>query len=469
MAHDVMTQAPSQTGPLTLHGHDVDGVNRCVHCGLCLSYCPTFSILGTEMDSPRGRIFLIKSLAEGRIALSDATVSHLDLCLGCRACEPVCPSGVPYGQLIEAARADIETRRPGGLLRRLFRWLNFAVLLPNPRMLGLAATGLRFYQVSGLQRLARACGLLRLLPSPLADWEPLLPVLPPAEERAPLPALTPAEGVKRARVGMLTGCIQQIAFGSQNRATARVLAKNGVEVAAPPEQTCCGALHAHAGEHDLAITLAKRTIEVFEAAKVDCVVVNTSGCGAHMKNYGILLAGDPAWSERARFFSSRVRDLAEFLAEEPLRGPLGRVTKTVTYHDPCHIVHGQKISKPPRELLAQIPGVTVVPLAEADRCCGSAGTYNLTQPEMARQLQSRKVAHIRETGAEAVVTSNPGCIIQIVQGLEAAGAPVKVLHLVELIDESYRSAPQAPHPTLSPEGRGKSSQKPSPPSRERAG
>jgi glycolate oxidase iron-sulfur subunit len=468
MAHDVMTQAPSQTGPLTLHGHDVEGVNRCVHCGLCLSYCPTFSILGTEMDSPRGRIFLIKSLAEGRIALSDATVSHLDLCLGCRACEPVCPSGVPYGQLIEAARADIETRRPGGLLRRLFRWLNFAVLLPNPRMLGLAATGLRLYQVSGLQRLARACGLLRLLPSPLADWEPLLPVLPPAEERAPLAALTPAEGVKRARVGMLTGCIQQIAFGSQNRATVRVLAKNGVEVAAPPEQTCCGALHAHAGEHALAITLAKRTIEVFEAAKVDCVVVNTSGCGAHMKNYGILLAGDPAWSERARLFSSRVRDLAEFLAEEPLRGPLGRVTKTVTYHDPCHIVHGQKISKPPRELLAQIPGVTVVPLAEADRCCGSAGTYNLTQPEMARQLQARKVAHIRETGAEAVVTSNPGCIIQIVQGLEAAGAPVKVLHLVELLDESYRNAPQAPHPALSPEGRGKS-QKPSPPSGERAG
>jgi len=440
MAHDVMTQASSQTGPLTLHGHDVEGVNRCVHCGLCLSYCPTFSILGTEMDSPRGRIFLIKSLAEGRIALSDATVSHLDLCLGCRACEPVCPSGVPYGQLIEAARADIETRRPGGLLRRLFRWLNFAVLLPNPRALGLAATGLRLYQVTGLQRLARACGFLRLLPSPLADWEPLLPVLPPAEERAPIPALTPAEGVKRARVGMLTGCIQQIAFGSQNRATARVLAKNGVEIVAPPEQTCCGALHAHAGEHDLAITLAKRTIEVFEAAKVDCVVVNTSGCGAHLKNYGILLAGDPAWSARAQIFSSRVRDLAEFLAEEPLRGPLGRVTKTVTYHDPCHIVHGQKISKPPRELLAQIPGVTVVPLAEADLCCGSAGTYNLTQPEMARQLQSRKVAHIRQSGAEAVVTSNPGCIIQIVQGLEAAGAPVKVLHLVELIDESYRNA-----------------------------
>ena len=255
-------------------------------------------------------------------------------------------------------------------------------------------------------------------------------------------------------MGLLTGCIQQVAFGSQNRATARVLAKNGAEVVAPPEQACCGALHAHAGEHDLAVALAKRAIEVFEAAKVDCVVVNTSGCGAHMKAYGTLLADDPAWRERARHFASRVRDLSEFLVEEPLRGPLGPVKKTVTYHDPCHIVHGQKISKPPRALLAQIPGLTVVPLKESDWCCGSAGTYNLTQPEMARTLQERKVAHIRETGAEAVVTANPGCIIQIVQGLEAAGAPVKVLHLAELLDESYRNAPP---------------RSPSPPSGERAG
>ena len=301
--------------------------------------------------------------------------------------------------------------------------MNFAVLLPRPRLLGLAAAGLRFYQVSGLRGLVRATGLLKLLPSPLADWEPLLPSLPPARERAPLPELTPADSPRRARVGMLTGCIQQIAFGSQNRATARVLARNGAEVVAPRAQTCCGALHAHAGEHDLAVALAKRTIEVFEAANVDAVVVNTSGCGAHMKAYGTLLADDPAWRERAASFAARVRDLSEFLATEPLRGPLGAVSKTVTYHDPCHVVHGQKISKQPRALLGQIPGLKLVPLKESDWCCGSAGTYNLTQPEMARQLQERKVAHIRETGAEAVVTANPGCIIQIVQGLEAAGSP----------------------------------------------
>src|SRR5215510_9828537 len=471
MAHETLTAPPA--GPLTLHGHDVEGVNRCVHCGLCLPYCPTFSILGTEMDSPRGRIFIVKSLAEGRLKLGDATVSHLDLCLGCRACETVCPSGVPYGQLIEAARAEIERQRPGGPLRRLFRWLNFGLLLPHPRLLSLAAAGLRFYQASGLQRLVRATGLLKLLPSPLKDWEPLLPALPPASERAPLPELTHAEGAFRARVGMLTGCIQQVAFGSQNRATARVLAKNGCEVVAPRAQTCCGALHAHAGEHDLAVDLAKRTIEAFEAAKVDAVIVNTSGCGAHMKAYGTLLAGDPAWRDRAARFAARVRDVSEFLAAEPLRGPLGPVRRTVTYHDPCHVAHGQKIRREPRALLAQIPELTVVELPEADWCCGSAGTYNLVQPEMARRLQDRKIAHIRETGADAVVTANPGCIIQIVQGLEAAGAHVQVLHLAEVLDEAYRNAPtssrrEPPHPGPLPRVEREQAE-PSPPEGERAG
>ena len=435
MAHD--TETAPLAGPLQLHGHDVEGVNRCVHCGLCLAYCPTFSILGTEMDSPRGRIFLIKSMAEGRIGLTDSAAAHLDLCLGCRACETVCPSAVPYGQLIEAARADIERQRPGGVLRRLFRWVNFDVLLPHPRLLSLAAAGLRFYQVSGLQRLVRASRLLRLVPGPLASWEPLLPVIPPAAARAPLPEVTPAEGAKRATVGLLTGCIQQVAFGPHNRATARVLARNGVEVIAPRTQTCCGALHAHAGEHATALELAKSTIMAFESAGVEQVVVNTSGCGAHMKAYGTLLAGDPVWAERARRFAMRVSDISEFLAREPLRGPLRPVSRTVTYHDPCHVAHGQKIRKEPRALLAQIPGLTVRELHEADWCCGSAGTYNLTQPEMAGQLQRRKVENIRATGADAVVTANPGCIIQIQQGLEGGARPIRVLHIVELLDEAY--------------------------------
>ncbi|HZV95609.1 MAG TPA: heterodisulfide reductase-related iron-sulfur binding cluster [Candidatus Nitrosocosmicus sp.] len=436
MAHG--TETAPVAGPLRLHGHDVEGVNQCVHCGLCLAYCPTFSILGTEMDSPRGRIFLIKSMAEGRIGLTDSAAAHLDLCLGCRACETVCPSGVPYGQLIEAARADIERQRPGGPLRRLFRWVNFSVLLPHPRLLSLAAAGLRFYQVSGLQRLVRASGVLRLLPGPLASWEPLLPSIPAAADRAPLPAVTPADGVKRATVGLLTGCVQQVAFGPQNRATARVLARNGVEVIAPHTQSCCGALHAHGGEHDTALELARKTIIAFESAGVEQVVVNTSGCGAHMKAYGTLLADDPKWAERARRFAGRVSDISEFLAREPLRGPLRPLARTVTYHDPCHVAHGQKIRKEPRALLHQIPGLTVKELHEADWCCGSAGTYNLTQPEMAGQLQRRKIENIRATGAEAVITANPGCIIQIQQGLAGGARPIRVLHIVELLDEAYR-------------------------------
>jgi glycolate oxidase iron-sulfur subunit len=442
MAHGSDTLA-APPGPLTLHGHDVEGVNRCVHCGLCLAYCPTFSLLGTEMDSPRGRIFLIKSMAEGRIALTDSTAAHLDLCLGCRACETVCPSGVPYGQLIEAARADVERQRPGGVLRRLFRWVNFSVLLPHPRLLSLAAAGLRLYQVSGLQRLARATGIVRLLPPPLPAWEPLLPHIPSRADRAPLPEVTRAEGGKRVTVGLLTGCVQQVAFGPQNRATARVLAKNGVEVVAPRTQTCCGALHAHGGEHATALEQAKKTIEAFESAGVEQVVVNTSGCGAHMKAYGTLLAGDPAWAARAERFAARVRDVSEFLAREPLRGPLAAVRRKITYHDPCHVAHGQKIRKEPRQLLAQIPGLEVVELREADWCCGSAGTYNLTQPEMATRLQERKVQNIRATGADAVVTANPGCIIQIAQGLaQDGGKPVKVLHIVELLDAAYVPEPR---------------------------
>ncbi|HEU5323202.1 MAG TPA: heterodisulfide reductase-related iron-sulfur binding cluster, partial [Methylomirabilota bacterium] len=338
-ATDATSPAP---GALALHGLSVDGVNQCVHCGLCLAYCPTFSELGTEMDSPRGRIFLIKSLAEGRIGLTDSTVRHLSLCLDCRACETVCPAGVPYGRLIEAAKVEIERVRPGGAARRLFRWVNFGVLLGHPRALGLAAAALRLYQVSGLQRLARRSGLVRRLPGTLPAWEALLPAVPGAAARAPLPPLVPAEGARRGRVAMLTGCVQSVVFGEHNRATARVLARNGWEVAVPAAQGCCGALNAHGGDHARALEMARRTIAAFAEAQAEAVVVNTSGCGAHMKAYGTLLAGDPAWAERAARFAASVRDVAELLAREPLRGPLREVGLTATYHDPCHVVHGQK-------------------------------------------------------------------------------------------------------------------------------
>lgn len=443
MAHAATLEPLDLTHRLaTLEGVD-EGVNTCIHCGLCLPYCPTYAELGTEMDSPRGRIVLIKSLAEGRIALTESVVEHLSLCLGCRACETVCPSGVPYGQLIEAAKAEIERQRPGGPLRRLFRWVNFALLLPRPRLLGLAASALRFYQRSGLQGAVRATGLVRVLPGTLPAWEALLPDLPPAHERGPLPEVVPAAGARRARVGLLTGCVQAVLFGPHNRATARVLALNGAEVHVPRAQGCCGALHAHAGEPARAQELARRLIDVFEAASVEAVVVNTSGCGAHMKAYGHLLKDDPVYAERGRAFSLKVQDVAEFLAREPLRGPLALVPMTVTYHDPCHVIHGQKIRNQPRQLLGQIPGLTLVELQEADWCCGSAGIYNLTEPEMAARLQERKVQHILATGAAAVVTANPGCIIQIVQGLRAKGSVIKVLHLIEILDAAYRRGPAA--------------------------
>jgi glycolate oxidase iron-sulfur subunit len=432
------TPSSDTSTPLALHGLSVEGVNQCVHCGLCLAYCPTFSELGTEMDSPRGRIFLVKSLAEGRIGLSDTTVRHLSLCLDCRACETVCPAGVPYGRLIEAAKAEIERQRPGSWLRRAFRWLNFGVLLGRPRLLGLAASALRVYQASGLQRLARASGILRLLPGALPAWDALLPRLP--ADRAPLPALTPAVAPRRGQVAMLTGCVQAVVFGAHNAATARVLARNGWDVLAPPDQGCCGALNAHGGDHTRALEMARRTIATFERLDVEAIVVNTSGCGAHMKAYGTLLAGDPAWAERARQFAGRVRDVSEFLASTPLRGPLRPVPLTVTYHDPCHVVHGQKIRTAPRALLAQIPELRLVELAESDWCCGSAGIYNLTEPEMAGRLLRRKVRHVVETGAAAVVTANPGCILQIQQGLREAQSPIELLHLVEILDRAYGTA-----------------------------
>ena len=435
--HPTSAPPPSNAGPLALHGLSVEGVNQCVHCGLCLAYCPTFSELGTEMDSPRGRIFLIKSLAEGRIGLSDSSVEHLSLCLDCRACETVCPAGVPYGQLIEAAKAEIERQRPGGLVRRVFRWLNFGLLLGHPRVLACAAAGLRVYQATGLQALLRRSGIVRALPGTLSAWEALLPRLPAAADRAPLRALTPAGGERRGRVAMLTGCVQAVVFGAHNRATARVLARNGWDVVAPPEQGCCGALNAHGGDHARAVEMARRTIDVFERTGVEAVVVNTSGCGAHMKAYGTLLADDPAYADRARRFAGSVRDVSEFLAASPLRGPLSPVPMTVTYHDPCHVVHGQKIRTAPRQVLAQIPGLRMVDLPESDWCCGSAGIYNLTQPEMATRLLYRKVRHVTSTGAEAVVTANPGCILQIQQGLGEAGSKIKVLHLVEIVDRAY--------------------------------
>jgi glycolate oxidase iron-sulfur subunit len=413
---------------------------QCVHCGFCLPTCPTYAELGQEPDSPRGRIYLIKALADGRVDLSDAVAEHLSLCLGCRACESACPSGVPYGHLIEAGRAELEARRPGSVWRRLVRRVAFRGLLPRPALLRAVATTLRLYQRSGLQRLVRSSGVLRLVPASLAAAEALLPNLPPPGRGGPLPEVVPARGARRTRVGFLHGCVQDAVFRTDNEATLRCLARQGAEVVIPRAQRCCGALHAHAGEPEAARALARTTIAAFEAAGVDAVVVNAAGCGAHLKAYGHLLRGDPTWAARAAAFARQVVDATEFLARAPLVGPLGPLPLRATYHDPCHLAHGQQVRAEPRALLRAVPGLELVELGEAEMCCGAAGTYNMTEPEMAQRLLARKLGHVEETGATTVVTANPGCILQLQAGLAARRPGVEVLHVVEVLDRAYAAA-----------------------------
>jgi glycolate oxidase iron-sulfur subunit len=440
MSTETATASPAARPPGVLPELEYGLLLQCVHCGLCLPSCPTYAELGQEPDSPRGRIYLIKALADGRIDLSAATAAHLSLCLGCRACESACPSGVQYGHLIEAGRAELEAKQPGSPLRQLVRRTAFDVLLPRPGLLRAVARALRVYQRSGLQRLVRASGVLRLLPATLRASEALLPPLPAPGRGGALPEVIPAEGPARGRVGLLQGCVQDAVFRPHNEATIRCLTRQGMEVCVPRAQGCCGALHAHAGEPERARALARATIAAFEAAEVEAVVVNAAGCGAHMKAYAHLLRHDPAWAGRAAAFARKVSDVTEFLARAPLVGPLGPLPLRATYHDPCHLAHGQQVRQAPRALLRAVPGLELVELAEAEMCCGSAGTYNLTEPLMAQRLLERKMARVEATGATTVVTANPGCILQLAAGLRARGRDVEVRHVVEVLDRAYAAA-----------------------------
>ena len=398
---------------------DLDAIRTCVHCGICLPQCPTYRVLGEEMDSPRGRVYLMRAAAEGRIALTESFGQHFDRCLGCRACETACPSGVPFGSLLEATRAQIE-RQGRSTHRGLFTSVLYAVF-PRPGRLGALLALLRLYQRSGLQRLVRASGALRLVPR-LALMDAMLPAVP-----APirLPTLTRARRVPHGRVGLLTGCVQRHLYPHVNRDTVRLLSVAGYDVVVPQAQGCCGALALHAGRLDEFRAQASALSQVF-GADVDFVVTNAAGCGSAMKEYGHWL---PDVSARA--LASRTRDITELLAYADL--PLGRLDVTVTYHDACHLAHGQRIRTQPRELLRRIPGLRLVELADSDLCCGSAGVYNLLEPEIADQLLERKVERILETGASILTTGNPGCLLQIAKGLRARGAAIEVLHPVELL------------------------------------
>lgn len=405
-------------------------LSRCVHCGFCLPTCPTYGVLGVEMDSPRGRIRLMQNVWEGRIAAaSDDLERHISACLDCRACETACPSGVEYGKLVEATRSQIERVRRRSPMARIVRALAFRALIPQPAILALFARSSVISRRLGVARVLRLFGMRRM-----AD---LLALVPERASSQALPAVFPAIGARRGRVALFEGCVMRAAFADTNAATARVLARNGIEVVVPREQTCCGALHAHAGDRTDARELAKRNIASLESLDVDAFIVNAAGCGAHLKEYGWLLKDDPQWHARAERFASRVRDATEHLAAVGLVARPGALRARAAYDDPCHLLHGQKIKDQPRALLDAIPGLELVPLVEADWCCGSAGTYNVTQPDLSRQLLERKVGHILRSGANMIVTANPGCHMQIAAGLRAAGSDIDVLHVMDVLDRAY--------------------------------
>jgi glycolate oxidase iron-sulfur subunit len=413
---------------------DWEAILDCVHCGICLPACPTYRVLGQEMDSPRGRLYLMRAAAEGRIGLSENFVLHMDRCLGCRGCETACPSGVPFGRLLEEVRGQIGRKVPRPRSRRLLGRLILGTF-PDRRRLAFALAVLRLYQRSGLQILTRAIGVLRPFPR-LAAMERLLPALAaPAGERVPS-RLEPS-GPSRGSVALLTGCIQAQLFPEVNAATARLLARAGYTVLSPPEQGCCGALHLHWGDRGQARRLARANLAAFGGS--DWVVTNAAGCGTTLRDYGHLLAGEPA----AAGLAERVRDVAELLATA-LPGPRQPLPLTATYHEPCHLVHGQRVREAPRALLRAIPGLRLVELPEADLCCGSAGVYNLLEPEIAGRLLARKLDRIAATGAEVVVSGNPGCLLQLRQGLAERGLPIRAHHPVELLAWSVEGRVERP-------------------------
>jgi glycolate oxidase iron-sulfur subunit len=408
-------------------------VGDCVHCGFCLPTCPTYVLWGEEMDSPRGRIYLMKEGLEGE-PMTDSMVQHWDQCLGCMACVTACPSGVQYDKLIEATRAQVERRHERTAKERALRWLIFSVF-PHPRRLRLLRGPLRGYQRAGLDRLVRRTGLLERFAPQLAAMESLAPRLGKPER---LPERIEATGQRRAVVGMLTGCIQREFFPGVNAATARVLQAEGCEVIMPKAQGCCGALSVHNGREAEAKKYARAVIDAFEAAGVERVVVNAAGCGSTMKEYADLLDDDPAYAERARVFADKVRDISEILVE---LGPVATrhpLEVSVAYHDACHLGHAQGIRSQPRELLRQIPGLELREIAESEVCCGSAGIYNILNPAPARELGDRKAANIVATRAELLVTANPGCLMQVASAIERSDHPMGMAHTIEVLDASIR-------------------------------
>ena len=403
----------------------------CIHCGLCLSSCPTYLETGNENDSPRGRIYLMRALQDGRLPLADAVVRHVDLCLGCRACEAVCPSGVHYGELLETTREHIEKHHKRSAWQEFLRQVAIEKIFPFPERMELALLPAKFI---------KALRLESLLPKFARDALELVPGNAAAAELPQQSAST--SSARRGRVGFVSGCVMSVMFGKTNEASIRLLNRAGFDVVTPPDQGCCGALYAHGGNLEQARAAARRNIEVFDRLNLDVIIINAAGCGSTLKEYGHLLREDSAWAERAAAFSRKVRDLTEWLAEFPIpncqSSNLNSFAQSpVTYHDACHLAHAQRIEKAPRELVRAVAGGAFVELPESNVCCGSAGSYNLTEPEMAERLQHRKTENILKTGAKTVVTTNPGCLLQMRAGLRKAGGhDVEVLHIADYLERS---------------------------------
>jgi glycolate dehydrogenase iron-sulfur subunit len=408
--------------------------SRCVHCGLCLNHCPTYRLWGQEADSPRGRIRQIELVDQGQLALGQSFVTHIDRCLDCRACETACPSGVPYGKLVEGARAQIEQHYRRGLASRVLRDLFYRRLLPYPRRIEAAARLVGLYQSSKLAAVARGTGILKLLG--LQDRERLLPRIDAHFFRSELGKTFPARGPRRARVALFAGCLAQVTFSELNRATIRVLQANGCEVVLPPAQVCCGALAAHAGVRRVARQLGRQNLAAFQLDDCDAIITNAAGCGSTLKEYAHLFAAPGPELDQAARFSSKMRDVTEFLAELGLAAPMRSVPLRVAYQDSCHLAHGQKIREAPRQLIRAVPGVEFVEMRLADQCCGSAGVYNVTETETSLELLALKMELARQAQVEAIVTANPGCILQLRAGAMIHHTRHEVLHVIELLDRA---------------------------------
>lgn len=410
-------------------------LDKCVHCGLCLNACPTYRELGVEMDSPRGRIYQMNAVANGA-PITPSYIQHLDLCLACRGCETACPSGVPYGRLIEAARAEIKSHQKPSVLQRITRKLVFEHLLPSRSALQLAGMALYAYQASGMQRALRATGILKLF-GKLGEVEALSPSAEVPFFYRSIGRTFPALGERRFRVVFLAGCIANVAFARLNEATVRVLQANGCEVVVPAAQNCCGALHVHSGLRDEARSLARNNIDAVAGQNCDAILTNAAGCGSTLKEYVELLESDEAYRERAEQFVHKMKDITEFLASIELNRQMAPLDFTVTYQDSCHLAHGQKIKAAPRKLLNAIPGLTFREMPMADLCCGSAGIYNVAHTDMAMQILKHKMENVGLTRASVIATANPGCMLQLAAGARLFGTGQRVVHVVELLDEAY--------------------------------